>query len=146
MRKEHTTLREAISAAIEAGDIDSLEDLLQKERATISYGMCHDRDTPRFWATALNAVKRDPKQLQQDILGRILALQFTLLNRTENSIQKDIKDSDGRGHEHELPDRVANELLPRYGKITHEIFATMKMLNKIGKPSTKHSTNLKADA
>ena len=45
-------------------------------------------------ATVANAARQDPEKLQRQILHRILALQYTLLDRVEHSIRTEIAGAD----------------------------------------------------
>ena len=130
---------------IDAGDLDKLRALHQGGNPFMGYAMAGNAGTPRIFATALNATKKDPIKLQRDIVARILCMQFTLLERVEKDIFDIIGKYDSRHNGYELPGVVTSELLPRYGKISSEIFTTMKMFRKIGVSSSSAESDAPAE-
>lgn len=133
--------------AAEAGDLDRLRTLHHEE---MSYGTTICRKglfTVCMLEAVCNAAISNPDKLQRDILCRILSLQYSLLDRVDIAIRDQIIDHDQRGYaKNEIPECVATELLPRYGKITSEIFLTMKMLKKIADPPTPGAKEVRKPA
>lgn len=135
MKTSRQSYGEQLDAAVEAGDLETVRTLIQDEKTLFGYVSSEHKLTPLLFQTMRNAGKRDPVKLQRDILHRILAVQYMLLDRVETGIHEKIADYDGRGYPpSHVPEDVASELLPRFGKITSEIYSTMKMLKKIESP------------
>ena len=136
MKISQPSHNDPFAAAVEAGDLDQLRALYQSEKAGFGFIMNKEKITPRMFETTLNAARRDPDRLQSDILHQVLSMQYTLLDRVETGILDMIADFDKRGHQYgELPEGVSSELLPRYAKISSEIFTTLKLIKKLGSPA-----------
>lgn len=136
MSTRQPSYHDQFTDAVAAGDLDRLRELYDREKAGFGYIMNKERITPRMLETTINAARRDPDKLQRDILLQILSVQYTLLDRVETGIFDMIADADKRGHPYgEIPDKVASELLPRYARISSEIFATLKLIKKLASPA-----------
>ena len=139
MKQKAPTFYEQVSEAVDAGDRQLVSNLYRDKIARYGmYGANRANLSEEILEASENAAKKDPRKFQQDILAEVLAMQTMLLHRVEQSIRTAIAqhDKNDRGVHPwgYLEPEIADELLPRYARITTEIFTTMKMIKKLASP------------
>ena len=152
MKPDAPTFYEQVSEAVDAGDRQRVSNLYREQMARNAGVSSYQAN---FSAVMLevseNAAKKDPRKFQHDMLAEILAVQSMLLHRVSEHIRTAIarhdKEYSGFHPWGNLPADVTDELLPRYARITTEIFNTMKMIKKLASPPVPAGTtaNVQAD-
>lgn len=134
-------ITEDISEAVKNGDPQRVAEIYREFRSPRdSYSGYREHLSAEYLEASMAAAKQNPPKFQQDVLAEILAMQAMLLHRVGESIKIAIQEHD----QHDgggmpwgwLPPTVANEMLPRYGKIAAEVAGTIKLLRKLDTPTS----------
>lgn len=133
-------ITEDISEAVKNGDPQRVAEIYREYRSPReSYSGYRENLSAEFLEASMAAAKQNPQKFQRDILAEILSMQFMLLHRVGESIKIAIQQHDqldrGGMPWGWLPPTVANEMLPRYGKIAAEVAGTIKLLKKLDAPA-----------
>ena len=135
MNDHFSNQQKELAAAKESGDFETISDIYRWN----FYSLKSSTDISGFSADIFqalrNAAKANPRAMQQSILNDILAFQAMLLNRvteeTMNAISNFDRSPPGYDTMGRLPKEITEVLLPRYARLTSEIFATIKTLRKL---------------
>ena len=138
MKQPEFNLPEELAAAVKNGDRRRLADLYRQQGSLYGDNYYAREMTCNMLEATEKAAKLDPGKLQRDLVLEILSMQGTLLYRVDEAIRLAMArhDRDYRGEKPWgwLPPTITDELLPRYGKLTTEIFATIRLLQKLDAP------------
>ena len=140
MKQKGPNFYEQVSKAVDAGDRQLVSNLYRENIARYgSFGANRANLSEQILEASVNAAKKNPQVFHQDLLAEILAVQSMLLHRVEQSIRTAIAQHDKNDREVHpwgyLEPEIADELLPRYARITQEIFATLKLIKKLASPA-----------
>lgn len=135
MKVYQTNFYDQVEAAIKAGDRRQLADLYRQQGSLYGANL-HSREiSMNMLEATTNAAKQDPAKLQRNLALEVLCLQGTLLHRADEAIRLGIErhDKEYRGAQPWgcLPDEIAKEWLPRYAKLSTEMFKTIKLLQRL---------------
>ena len=138
MKKVEFNLPEEIAAAVKNGDRRRLADLYRQQGSLYGDNYYARQMTWNMREATEQAAKLNPGKLQRDLVLEILSMQGTLLYRVDEAIRLAMlrHDTDYRGEKPWgwLPPSITDELLPRYGKLTAEVFGTIRLLQKLDAP------------
>ena len=140
MPEKQLTFYEQVAAAVASGDRQRVTELYREHRPTRNaYRGYREMLSSEILEASIVAAKKNPGTFQREVLVEILAMQAMLLHRVGESIQVAIQEHDqldGGGLPWGwLPPAVADEMLPRYGKIASEVAGTIKLLQRLESPS-----------
>ena len=140
MQEKQLTFSEQVAMAVENGDRQRVAELYREHRpARNAYRGYRESLSAEILEASIVAAKRNPGTFQREVLVEILAMQAMLLHRVGESIQVAIQEHDqldGGGMPWGwLPSTVADEMLPRYGKIASEAASTIKLIQRLDSPS-----------
>ena len=129
-----------LAEAVENGDPRRIAELYREYRSPRdAYRGYREHLSAEILEASINAAKRNPGTFQREVLVEILAMQAMLLHRVGESIQVSIQEHDqldGGGLPWGwLPPAVADEMLPRFGKIASEVAGTIKLIQRLESPS-----------
>ena len=140
MKQPEFNLTEEISVAVKNGDRRRLADLYRQQGSLYGDNYYAREMTCNMLEATEKAAKLDPGKLQRDLVLEILSMQGTLLYRVDEAIRLAMArhDRDYRGEKPWgwLPPTITDELLPRYGKLTSEVFTTIRLLKKLDAPTS----------
>ena len=135
MKQPEFNLTEEIAAAVKNGDRRRLADLYRQQGSLYGDNYYAREMTCNMLEATEKAAKLNPGKLQRDLVLEILSMQGTLLYRVDEAIRLAMArhDRDYRGEKPcgWLPPTITDELLPRYGKLTSEVFTTIRLLKKL---------------
>ena len=132
-------ITEEIAAAVKNGDRRRLADLYRQQGSLYGDNYCAREMSWKMLEATEQAAKLNPAKLQRDLVLEILSMQGTLLHRVDEAIRLAMlrHDKDYRGEKPWgwLPPSITDELLPRFGKISAEVSATIRLLQKLDAPA-----------
>ena len=135
MKDYYSNQQKELAAAKESGDFEKISDIYRWNFYSLKSGADVSGFSADMFKGLRNAAKANPRAMQQSILNDILAFQGMLLHRVTEETMKAISNFDQNPPGYEtlgkLPNEVTEVLLPRYARLTSEIFATIKTLKKI---------------
>ena len=138
MKKVEFNLPEEIAAAVKNGDRRRLADLYRQQGSLYGDNYYAREMSWKMLEATEQAAKLNPGKLQRDIVLEILSIQGTLLHRVDEAIRlamlRHDKNYTGEQPWGWLPPSITDELLPRFGKISAEVFATIRLLQKLDAP------------
>ena len=138
MKKVEFNIREEIAAAIKSGDRRRLADLYRQQGSLYGDNYFAPEMSWNMLEATEQAAKLNPGKLQRDIVLEILSMQGMLLHRVDEAIRlamaRHDKDYTGPQPWGWLPPSITDELLPRYGKLSAEVFGTIRLLQKLDAP------------
>ena len=139
MKQPEFNLTEEIAAAVKNGDRRRLADLYRQQGSLYGDNYYAREMSWNMLEATEHAAKLNPGKLQRDLVLEILSMQGTLLHRVDEAIRLAMlrHDKDYRGEKPWgwLPPSITDELLPRFGKISAEVSATIRLLHKLDAPA-----------
>ena len=139
MKQTEFNLRDEIAAAVKNGDRRRLADLYRQQGSLYGDNYYAREMSWNMLEATEHAAKLNPGKLQRDLVLEILSMQGMLLHRVDEAIRlammRHDKDYTGPQPWGWLPPSITDELLPRFGKISAEVFATIRLLQKLDAPS-----------
>lgn len=141
MQEKQLTFSEQVAMAVENGDRQRVAELYREHRSPrLAYSGYREHLSAEILDASNVAAQKDPQKFQRDILLEVLSVQSMLLHRVGESIKIAIQEHDqldGGGMPWGwLPPKVAEEMLPRYGRVASEVAGTIKLLRKLEAPAT----------
>ena len=135
MKDHYSNQQKELAAAKESGDFEKISDIYRWNFYVLKSGADISGFSADMFKGLRNAAKANPGAMQQRILSDILAFQGMLLHRVTEETMNAISNFDRSPPSYEtigkLPKEVTEVLLPRYARLTSEIFATIKTLTKL---------------
>lgn len=136
MKQARFNFTDEIADAVKNGDPQRVAEIYREHRSTRDrYRGYRENLSAEYFEASMTAAKQNPQKYQQDILAEILAFQTMLLHRVGESIKIAIQEHDqldGGGMPWGwLPPPVADEMLPRFGKISAEISNTIRLIQRL---------------
>lgn len=135
MKDHFSDQQKELAAAKESGDFEKISDIYRWNFYALKSGADISGFSADIFQALRNAAKANPRAMQQSILNDILAFQAMLLNRVTEETMNAISNFDRSPPSYDtmgrLPKEITEVLLPRYARLTSEIFATIKTIKKL---------------
>ena len=135
MKDYYSNQQKELAAAKESGDFEKISDIYRWNFYSLKSGADVSGFSADMFKGLRNAAKANPGAMQQRILSDILAFQAMLLHRVTEETMNAISNFDRSPPSYDtlgkLPKEITEVLLPRYARLTSEIFATIKALQKL---------------
>ena len=135
MKDYYSNQQKELAAAKESGDFEKISDIYRWNFYSLKSGADISGFSTDMFKGLRNAAKANPRAMQQSILNDILAFQGMLLHRVTEETMNAISNFDRSPPSYDtmgrLPKEITEVLLPRYARLTSEIFATIKTIKKL---------------
>ena len=135
MKDYYSNQQKELAAAKESGDFEKISDIYRWNFYSLKSGADVSGFSADMFKGLRNAAKANPRAMQQGILNDILAFQGMLHHRVTEETMNAISNFDRSPPSYDtlgkLPKEITEVLLPRYARLTSEIFATIKTLKKL---------------
>lgn len=135
MKKKLLGFKDEVAAAVAAGDQEQVTNVYRRQIAWFKCGADVSGYSADVLESALKAAEADPGKMKRNLLVEILAVQSMLLHRVREELMARIRKHDEKPNGFDpwgnLPPEISAELLPRYARLTSEVFHTLKVMQKL---------------